>query len=87
MAQEPYSQRLACLQADRHSTQVDYCGIMSTGIDEQSGETALLYRLLAERALDHGACPPPDTTLTATIETIDNDRALGGIWGAGLPLP
>ncbi|MEV4116629.1 hypothetical protein [Nonomuraea sp. NPDC049695] len=46
-----------------------------------------MYRLLAEPAGTDEDEPPPDTTLTRQIEALDNDRAIAGLAGAGLPLP
>jgi hypothetical protein len=47
-----------------------------------------LYRVLAARPPIQrrpGPDPGPDRTLTATIETADNDRAVTGLADAGLP--
>lgn len=52
-------------------------------------EVVGLYALLATpiRAQDENR-PNPTTTLTASIETIDNDRAMSASTGStGLPLP
>jgi hypothetical protein len=50
------------------------------------GENRSLYRLLARPIQDErDPQPPPNTVLTATIETIDNDRALALLPGAGCP--
>ncbi len=51
-------------------------------------ESRSLYRLLARPVQDPDPDerrPPPTTVLTATIETIDNDRAVALM--PGLPLP
>jgi hypothetical protein len=51
-------------------------------------ESRSLYRLLAQSVQDPDPGerqPPPTTVLTATIETIDNDRAVALM--PGLPLP
>jgi len=51
------------------------------GFQDRTGQPSL-YRLLAEPA-PLGAEPGPETILTATIETIDNDRAITLLLGLG----
>ena len=50
-----------------------------------------LYNTLASRMASAGRTDPtkdPTTTITATIETVDNDRAFGTVGGrSGMPLP
>ena len=49
-----------------------------------------LYPMLASRVLTEGRTDPkdPSTTITATIETIDNDRPFGAAGGrSGMPMP
>jgi hypothetical protein len=45
-----------------------------------------LYSLSARRVSEPDD-PPPDTALTFTVETVDNDRAVLNVAGTGLPLP
>jgi hypothetical protein len=54
----------------------------------QQDQAVDLYRLLAVPvSAAPSEPPPPDTVPTATIETIDNNRATGLLTGTGLPLP
>jgi hypothetical protein len=52
-----------------------------------AGQSSSLYRLLARPIQDeaHPPPPPPNTVITEAIETIDNDRALLLLPGAGCP--
>ena len=50
------------------------------------GQSRSLYLLLARPLQAEGdRQPPPNTILTEAIETIDNDRALALLPGAGCP--
>jgi hypothetical protein len=44
------------------------------------------YQVFGEQ-LESRTEPGPDKTITATIETLDTDRAFAGLTGCGLPLP
>ena len=62
-----------------------YMNQSNAGVPKERG----LYMLLATpiRVQDETR-PNPSTTLTASIETIDNDRAMSASTGStGLPLP
>ncbi len=54
--------------------------------DPYPGQSRSLYLLLARSVQDEGdRQPPPSTILTEAVETIDNDRALALLPGAGCP--
>ncbi len=59
---------------------------MSQEID-MGVEGAGLYSLLASMVTDRPKPPSPSTSMTATIETVDNDRSLSiATPGTGFPL-
>ncbi|MGI5271025.1 hypothetical protein ACQEUU_17855 [Nonomuraea sp. CA-218870] len=57
------------------------------GVLSSAGQRRGLYRLLAQAVPADTDEPPPDTTLTRQIETVDNDRAIIAWVGAGIALP
>lgn len=52
---------------------------------ESTGRSDGFYSNFGEVARGGESRPNPSTTLTASVETIDNDRAVSTLFGSGMP--